>query len=259
MWSSTPTSSPASYSRLTIVLNVIGTIIYYILLVFAFVIFLFLEPLIKALQAAMRGNRPEQQQELQTGDMPSQLDQLQKGTVSLPPQVQSLLPWLGLAVALLAIGLLFAWALRRYHQRGAEESDETREIILSRDLLSAQLAALLAGLRPRRTARDAGAAPFLSLDGETEGRRVVRRAYQELLAAMQERGRPRERNQTPQEYAAAIAAELPDGAALADMTGVYNEARYAAQPPDAEQVSRVQQAWRAISAALRPTDPNRRD
>jgi len=163
-----------------------------------------------------------------------------------------------LAVLLLAIGLLFARALRRLLAGEGEEGgvEEVRESILSRNLLRQQLARLwrdwLNWLR-RRTQSVFN--PFLSLEGEPPTRRAVRAVYQALLAAARERGLPRLRHQTPGEYRHGLEAELPtEGDALAVITEGYVQARYDAEPPDVEQAGRVLQAWEQLEGELAPGD-----
>ncbi|HMN26846.1 MAG TPA: hypothetical protein PKE45_01735, partial [Caldilineaceae bacterium] len=108
----------------------------------------------------------------------------------LPPDaaaIPDVYRWLALALFVVAVAVIFALVLRKLRSAPADTLDETRESILSAGLLQDQLAKLwqkwfgrLAGER----------SPFLSLDEESETRRIIRQAYQGLLArAVQPRGR----------------------------------------------------------------------
>jgi hypothetical protein len=160
--------------------------------------------------------------------------------------------WVGLVVFILVIGLVFALMVRRLMSREEDGVEETRESILSRDLLLAQLAKLWPmWLRQWRNQPAASINPFLSLAGEGHSRRFIRQTYQSLLSAAQERGRPRSRNQTPSEYAHALAQELPQGEnALKNITKSYIQARYGSDPPTPEAVEHTRRAWEELRPAM---------
>jgi hypothetical protein len=234
------------------VMDLLGKLLYYVLLVFAYLIFALLQPLINLLQSHVREKNGEQT--LQLPDYKEQLEQVQRGAATLPPEWGAVLRWLGLVLFLVIIGLIFALALRRLQRRKDESSDETRESILTRDLLSRQLSGLLRGRLRRWQGRAAQAfSPFLALDGEQETRRQVRQIYQSFLAVMSERGRKRERSQTPAEFERTVQSDVAqEQAALAILTDSYVQARYAAHPPQRSRVEPVRQAWQRLHALLVP-------
>jgi hypothetical protein len=196
------------------------------------------------------------QLELQTGmdevfgsrDLPEQGER----TITILDSLPGELRWVALAILIALVSLAFGLALRRIvmkPRRGGIE--ESRESVLSRDLLQDQLSELWQSLLGRLRRR-AGTRfdPFLSLEGEPQTRRIVRSVYQALLASAQERGQPRARSQTPIEYRRKLEEEWPVGHEELDtITGAYVRARYALAPPTLEQAQRVTRAWEQLQAA----------
>ena len=150
----------------------------------------------------------------------------------------------GLVVVLVVLffGLLFIAALRRFLRLSGQEIDETRESILSRELLLNQLKSLLA--RPRPAPPAPPLPPYLALSGPPDDPRlIVRRAYQVMLEWAASLGRPRAPGQTPQTYAATLSQAAPPGAeAIVTLTQVYDVARYAAESPSLEEAHRAENA-----------------
>ena len=83
---------------------------------------------------------------------------------------------------LLAV-VVFALALRYFRNQRSESAEETRETILSRDLLHDQLSSLWHDWRARLRHGLAQTSPFLSLEGVESQRRAIRALYQQLLSA----------------------------------------------------------------------------
>lgn len=248
--------SPAVIARAlswtSAILNLLGTLLYYVLLVFAYLVFSLLSPLLNMFNGQPR--QPAQSSQSDSYNFTEQFKELQQGNVSAPPRVLDLLPWLGLALVVLIIALAFALALRRLQRPASDDVDETREIILSRGLLGAQLAGLRNGLRRARGAAAPLLNPFLSLDGEAEPRRRIRAIYQAFLSAMQLGGHERQPGQTPAEYKETARTVLPDAAAALDtVTTAYEQARYAAQAPTTAAADRTDKAWSQIESTLKAT------
>ena len=232
-------------------LRAIGWILYAIFLVVVYLVFLVLEPLIYWLrgQLAATPERPP----FQLPNFQGQFEEITPGApVALPAAYTEALRWGGLALLILAIGVAFALALRRLLPPPEEEVEETRELILSRQLLEEQLAQLWQGWLKRLRRGSAKAfGPFLSLEGEASGRQVIRAIYQMLLATAQARGHPRPRQRTPLEYRQELASTWPQaGPALDTLTEEYVRARYGEVPPETSQVERVRQAWEQARAIL---------
>lgn len=125
-------------------------------------------------------------------------------------------------------------------------ADEERESIFSAALLGAQLRALFTG-RPRRGT----ASPFVAVRGD-DPTVEVRRAYQAMLEALQQRDWGRQPGQTPHALANDIAARLPAAApALARLTDAYALARYGngAGPEEADAAREASLALVALLSA----------
>ncbi len=248
----TPDIVARALSWTSIILNAIGFVLYYVLLVVSYVFFLILTPLINWLHSLLGSTESPEPMELP--DFQRQLEEIQRNSgTAIPPAVAETMRWLGVIGLILVIGLAFALALRRFIGNGQEEVEETRELILSRDLLQEQLSALWQRWLQRfRRAPQAVLEPFLPLEGEPSTRRIIRALYQSLLATARERGHPRVRAQTPIEYQHMLSAKLPGSQApLSTITREYIQARYGADPPTDEQVERVREAWERLQALLR--------
>ena len=68
------------------------------------------------------------------------------------------------------------------------------------------------------------------------------------------------RSQTPLEYQRKLEEALPDAQdALNTITGGYQRARYAPQPPPTEHVEWVRQAWNRLRPAFEVQDDDKAD
>ncbi|MCD6290502.1 MAG: DUF4129 domain-containing protein [Anaerolineae bacterium] len=253
--------TPATITRVlswtSILMRVLGIALYYVFYVFVYVVFLFLTPLLNWLHSLL-GSAPRREP-MQMPNFQKQLEQMsQQPAKQVPPAVSEAARWLGVIGLITVIALAFALALRRFWAGEGEEIDETRELILSRDLLQEQLASLWRSWASRfRRAPRAALSPFLSLEGEPEPRRVIRELYQALLAAAKEHGHPRRREQTPIEYQRALSDTVPGSdEPLNEMTTGYIQARYGSEPPTSEQVTRVRRAWERLRDLLKDQGPD---
>lgn len=176
-------------------------------------------------------------------DFAKQFEDIQPGHTDIPPQVYlSLQVMVGILVAA-AIVLIFALAFRRFKTLLEEDVEETRELILSVDLLKEQLAQLF---RRKAKAASIETAPFVSIAGD-DPRAQVRRAYQSLLAWAAERGVARQPGQTPIEYVASVSDTLPLAAeSVSTITAVYVQARYGPGSVSAADSAQVLRAWERI-------------
>ncbi|MCB0064679.1 MAG: DUF4129 domain-containing protein, partial [Caldilineaceae bacterium] len=222
--------------------NIVGMVLVAISYVAFAVLYLFfrlLEPLIQRLLDRMADSPladlvPPQQ------DM-ERMKEVAQGTAPLPESYR----WIGLAIVVALVVLLFALALRRLQSETETNEDEIRESILTADLLQNQLS----NLWNRWFGRGRGASdPFLSLDGESDARRRIRAIYQQLLAGAAATGAARTPAETPNEYARHLAqAWHTHEQALATITAAYQQARYAPNDPDAAQDAAVNTAWADLS------------
>ncbi len=247
----TPEAIARAFGWSSALLRILGMVLYYTVFAVAYVVFLVLTPLIHWLQSLV--SSAPRNEPLQMPDFQKQLEEISRNPgPTLPPAVGETARWFGVIGLIVAIALAFALALRRFWGNEAEEVEETRELILSRDLLGEQLSALWRGWADRlRWAPRKALSPFLPLDGEPQTRRVIRALYQALLMAAKERGLPRLRGQTPVEYAQALSAAVPDsGEPLSVITQGYIQARYDLEPPSAERAEEVRRAWERLRATL---------
>lgn len=234
----------------TAVLDVLGLALYYVVLVFAYSAFLFLEPLLRLAERALSGSRQQQTAPMETPGWQQQLEEIPRGQATLPGWLSHLLPWLGLLAVILIVGLAFAIALRRLQKADDDEPPETRESILTRSLLQEQLGGLSRRLRRRRLPL---LTPFLSLEGEEGTRRIIRSVYQSLLAAARAHGLARRRAETPTEYLAGLAGRWPDEESNLDtLTRAYEKARYGRAAPSDEEATAARQAWDGMQPAIAP-------
>ena len=153
-----------------------------------------------------------------------------------------------LLVALI-LWIFWAAARRLYLLSGGAGDDETRESILSRELLLSQLKSLFSSRQPQ-----AESPPYLPLDGERgDPRLIIRRAYRAMLEWAKVNAQPRRPHQTPSAYADALSQAMPDHAsAVAALTTAYVAARYAAEPPSIETARRAEAALVELQKPVTP-------
>ncbi len=218
-----------------------------LLLPIAYVLALLFAPLMDRLA----GIQLQFQRDLQETFNPEELQEAERGS-SVVEALPDELRWVALAVLIIVVALAFALALRRLLATTPKDDiEETRESVLSRDLLQLQLSELWNSVLSRLD-RDSKEVidPFLSLDGEDETRRTIREVYQALLASAQDRGVWRHRSSTPVEFRKELERLWPEnGDQLTLITDGYVPARYAVQPPTMEQADRVRRAWEILDRA----------
>ncbi|MEZ4673665.1 MAG: DUF4129 domain-containing protein [Caldilineaceae bacterium] len=238
------------------VIGWIGAILGQILLAVSYLLFLviyffmrLLEPLIQRLMERM-ADTPLMEMLNNVQDV-EQMEQVAEGAAPLPDSYR----WMALAVVMAVVLIAFALAVRRLRTTPAAVEDETRESILTTDLLQEQLSDLWnRWFGRRRSPQD----PFLSLAGESETRRRIRAVYQQLLTAAATVGAARTPAETPDEYAHHLPQQWASGQdqdarageanALATITAAYHQARYAPDAPDVAQSEAAQMAWNRLAA-----------
>jgi len=230
--------------------DVVTPVIYYLLLAIAYLLFLVLTPLIRALNRLFLSWMPELDQEPFPDQLASQLEQLERGRPQTPPWLGVTAKGMFLLLLVGGIGLVFALALRRYTRRDDEEGvEETRELIWSPELMREEWRALIRRLRRRQPAARRAQSPFLPLLGVERNRRTIRHIYQQLLAWAGDHGLPRPPGATPHEYA----ASLDDHYAAPEwhsITEAYTRARYTLDPLPPELAGQVQADWVRLSHRL---------
>lgn len=223
-------------------------ILLYIILVFAYLFFSLIEPLLAGLQ--QRDARDIAT--LVSPVQPESMEELTREATEIPPIFGIILQVILILGALGVIALLFYLAARSREGRArdADEVLETRETILSADLLQEQLRGLWNALRRRRRQ-----SIFVDLGPVGDPRRLVREMYQRVLALAMDRDRPRQKQQTPETYSPTLASLCPEEqASVEELTRVYAVARYGTAPPTDAEVQTARAAFERIQSALRRTE-----
>ncbi len=218
----------------------------------SWIIFIISYPIFKLLEWLMaRIDLPEGEAEtLQIRPPVDLTDQFQELAQESATGPGSQFPW-WILLALVAAAVLlvvFVLAFRRFRTYAEDgEVEETRESILSLDLLKAQLAGWLRGRGGRGAAEPE---PYARISGD-DSRVRVRRTYQALLAWAAARGLPRQPGLTPEDYARVLAGVYPaQRAQFAEITAAYYDARYSPLPVPAARAEGAEAAWQQVQAAV---------
>ncbi len=215
-----------------------------ILFVFAYLFFSLIEPLLADLE-----NRPAAMPETFMSPVQAEsIEDLAEQAAGVPPAFALILQIILIVGAVGIVVLLFYLAFRRRERRALALGDdvlETRETILSLDLLQEQIKGLFDGLRRRR------ASIFADLGESDDPRVAIREMYQRLLAHAIERKQPRSKQQTPYTYRPSLSGLHPGrSTAIETLTRLYVLARYGRRPPTQEQVAEARQAFASIQPDL---------
>lgn len=250
----TPGTAVQVLEWVAIPLRWLATLVGYVILALTYVLFLILTPLIEWLRAQLAEQEPREAQETGFGQ---QLEELtSQSPFALSPAAEESLRWLGVVGLLVVMAIAIALLVRFYRRERENDPDETRETILTGDLLQEQMVALWRRLRAWGRGRRRAIAPFLGLDGEEASRRALRALYQQLLALASAAGLARLPDQTPREYMGRLAARWPGhDAAWMTITQAYIMARYGERLPEAAQVGAAQEAWAEVAPAVTQSQP----
>ena len=229
-------------------------VFFLLIYIIAYLFFGLFGPLFARLQ-----NRP-QQEGVRPFDSPLEfedVERLARDPIEIPPilgQIVQVVLLLGL-VALIAWIFVIAVQRRKGGRLVDDQVIETRETILSLDLVRSQLQDLLGGLR-----RFKPPPVFVEPGAPEDPRRAIRELYQKLLARGIALDMPRSRGQTPKTYQETIgylcSKEQGD---LEALTFAYEGARYGLVPPTREQVQAAQEAFARIERALQAASPRGQD
>jgi hypothetical protein len=237
--------SPGRFGFLRPLWNLIVQIFLLIVFILAYLFFSLLEPLLQESAQRPRSTGPRPFASfLESGES---LEDLEQKPIQIPPVLFQVFQVLViLAGAALVVWLLIRALRRRRSISEVEGVVESRESVLSWDLLKSQVSSLLDGMRKRRLS------PFLELGGAADDpRRVIRAIYQQILARAIELESPRGRGQTPGAYMQTLLHLCPEErSAWETITAAYQVARYGARPPTREQVRATQEAYARIDVAL---------
>ena len=246
-----PEDAAILWSVLGLIWQGVSTVLIWIITVVAYPFFLLLEYLIRLLRSLF-GDRSQETErnEFAQAPTPEPLPEPPERAVEAMPEP---FRWVALLVVAAGVFIIFMLVLRQLRRTPEEEGDEVRESVLTASLLQSQLAELWAHLRARFGPPPEEPDPFLSLEGESDTRRLIRSVYQRLLALAQIQSAPRLQGETPSRYGGRL-AERPgfDGALVQTITGAYDEARYGDLPPSEQTAAAAAEAWQEIEAALTP-------
>ena len=250
-----PEDAAILWSVLGLVWQGVSTVLIWIITIVAYPFFILLEYLIRLLRSLF-GDRSQETQrnELADAPTPEPLPEPPERAVEAMPEP---FRWVALLVVAAGVFIIFMLFLRQLRSNPEEESDEVRESVLTASLLQSQLAELWARLRSRFGPLPEEPDPFLSLEGESDTRRLIRLIYQRLLEAAHMRNAPRSQGETPRRYGGRLAAQPGfEGGLVQTITDAYDEARYGDEPPSEQTASDAAEAWQQMVSDLTPDEPD---
>jgi hypothetical protein len=220
-----------------------------LLYVLAYLFFGLLEPLLAGIQ-----NRPSRpvSRPFESPLDPESMEELGGEPIQIPPILGQIIQAVLILGAIALVAWFFVRAVKRKKREVRVQDDvvETRETILSLDLVRSQLRGLFGGLRGDRTPP-----PFLDPGAPGDPRRTVRELYQRLLARGAELNVPRAAEETPNAYQQTLLSLCEDERqSLETLTLAYEVARYGLAPPTPGQVQSAQDAFAHIDTALQARD-----
>lgn len=227
----------------------VSTVLVWIVTVIAYPIFLLVEYLIRLLRSLF-GDRSQEAQatEFAGPPTPEPMPEQPERVVEAMPEPYR---WVALLAMAIGVFIIFMLVLRQLRSRPERESDEIRESVLTTNLLQAQLSELWARLRSRFGPLPEEPDPFLSLEGESDTRRLIRSIYQRLLVFAYASNAPRLQGETPIRYGGRLAGQPGfDDTLVQTITAAYSEARYGDEPPTEETAAAAERAWLEIESAL---------
>ncbi len=250
-----PEDAAILWKALGIIWQGVSTVLIWIITIVAYPIFLLVEYLIRLLRSlfgdrSQEAERPEFAQAPTPEPMP---EPPERAVEAMPEPFR----WVALVIVAIGVFIIFMLVLRQLRSQPQEESDEVRESVLTASLLQSQLAELWARLRSRFGPPPEEPDPFLSLEGESDTRRLIRLIYQRMLEAAHWRNAPRLQGETPSRFGGRLAEEPGfDGGLVQTITGAYDEARYGDEPPSQQTASAAEEAWQEMASELTPDQPD---
>jgi large-conductance mechanosensitive channel len=215
----------------------IETVLFFILVAFAYFFFLLLTPITWVLRRYGSGNQPLPQQ---PPAFPTFHEAADHARFGLPPILRFGLE-LAVGISLAAVILLLVVrGLRRYHIATREESaQDIHEATWSRALVMEQIRGFLRRPTQKRAQRRVPTAP-----------QTVREAYQAVLWLLSEYGLSRRAPETPLDYLARLQHMLNETTStFADLTARYLVARYGEGATSEDDAAAVAD-WQALRRSL---------
>ncbi len=240
-----PGTLTGAFGLLKPIWTTLTQILLLLLYALAYLFFSLFEPLLAKIQ-----DRPSQPAPrlFESPLDPEAVEELGREPIQVPPILGQILQAVLILGAVALVAWFFVRAVKKKKREILVQDDviETRETILSLDLVRSQLRGLFDGLRG-----DKAPPPFLDPGPPGDPRRIVRELYQRLLARGIEQNVPRAVEETPSAYQRALLYLCEDERkSLETLTLAYEVARYGIAPPTPGQVQAAQDAFARIDAAL---------
>lgn len=248
-----PEDAALLWRALGVVWQGVSTVLVWIIAAIAYPIFVVLEYLMRLFRSLF-GEREQEREAMESGPPPTPepFPETPERAVEAVPEPYR---WVALLAIAVGVFVLFMLVLRQLRGRPQADVDDLRESVLTANLLQGQLAELWARLRSRFGPAPQQPDPFLSLEGETDTRRLIRLLFQRLLTAAQMRDAARRQGETPHNFGRRLSGQPQfDGAPVQTIASAYTQARYGREPPSQETAESVQRAWQQVETDLAPEE-----
>ena len=262
-----PEDAAILFRGLGVLLQAIGTVLFWIVAVIAYPFFIIADYLAQLIRQLLAGGSQEREQE------PMALPEPLEPRPEAAEQVMEAMPepyrWVVLVAIAIVVFIVFVLVLRQLRRRAVEEQEEMRESIFCADLLQSQLADLWSRWCSRFARAPEEPHPYLPIKEEMDTRRVIRSIYQQLLAVAKTQMLARLQAETPHTYGNRLSWQLSIEReeigelnpatptlqqAMQIITRGYIEARYGDAAPSHQTAQNVQRAWQQIEAVLLEMD-----
>jgi hypothetical protein len=174
------------------------------------------------------------------------------GGVYYNPQLVLIVKLVFLALIVFGVIFLISKAIRRRHQtEQSEDIEEVQESLWSWEGFKADLMVFFKSIFQlfKRTHKpvQANIATDWQVEDDIERRLNIREIYQHLLWHGARLKIPREKYETPSEYARRLGRAVPDGKEpLDEITGLYIDARYGDHPVEEKQNDKANSLWHKL-------------
>lgn len=235
---------------LTMAKDLLANVVYYIFLPIGYLVEWLVYILSWVINWLRHGKEPPKLQLTDLGNS-DEIAKTSKG--GLAPEVILILKWTFFALVIMAIILLITRAIVRYHtSRARDDTDEVNESLWSWAGFKADLRLFLHSIFHRfvRQAKPMEVGIPDSWEGEADRqtRLNIREIYQRLLWRGSRLQLPRQRHETPDEYARRIGRFIPDGSEqINELTGLYVQVRYGEVNVEENQVDAANRLWRYLT------------
>ena len=174
------------------------------------------------------------------------------GQVYYNPQLVLIVKLVFLALIMFGVIFLISKAIRRRHQtEQSEDIEEVQESLWSWEGFKLDLMVFFKAIfdlfKRKKKPAPAITAVNWQVEDDIERRLNIREIYQHLLWHGSRLKIPREKYETPSEYARRLGQAVPDGKEpLDEITGFYIDARYGDQPAEEKKTDRANNLWQKL-------------